>query len=89
LGNARYFHSATLLPNGKVLAAGGSVVGGNTLISSELYDHGTGTWSTTDSLVISRYAHTATLLYNNKVLAVGGYDSLSGTYPLSTELYTP
>src|SRR5438094_168165 len=44
LATARTFHTATLLPNGKVLVAGG----GNN--SAELYDPASGTWSATGSL---------------------------------------
>ena len=43
LGDARYFHTATLLPSGKVLVGGG--IGGGYLSSAELYDSATGSWS--------------------------------------------
>jgi hypothetical protein len=51
LSNARYFHSATLLPSGKVLAAGG--IGSNDIYlnSAELYDPAARTWSDTGSRV--------------------------------------
>ena len=38
LTNARAYHTATLLPNGKVLVAGGRVTGDVYLSSAELYD---------------------------------------------------
>ena len=38
LNTARYLHTATLLPNGKVLVAGGFNTGLSSLASSELYD---------------------------------------------------
>ena len=41
LADGRYFHTATLLPNGKVLVAGG-LNNGITLASAELYDVGLG-----------------------------------------------
>src|SRR5882724_6498848 len=50
LATARDNHTATLLPNGKVLAAGGSNASGNALVSAELYDPVSGTWATTTSL---------------------------------------
>src|SRR5439155_14869814 len=61
-------HTATLLPNGKVLVAGGGDING-IHASAELYDPASGTWSATGSLTTSRSGHTATLLPNGKVLA--------------------
>ena len=72
LATARASHTATLLPNGKVLVAGGGVP---RLASAELYDPASGTWTATGSLATARYAHTATLLPNGKVLVAGGGDS--------------
>ena len=67
----RYYHTATLLANGKVLVAGG--VGPSGFLSSaELYDPATGTWTVTGSLSTVRAAHTATLLPSGKVLAAAG-----------------
>ena len=63
-------HTATLLPNGKVLVAGGNNSG--ILTSAELYDPASGSWSATGSLNTARYQHTATLLPNGKVLVAGG-----------------
>ena len=72
LATARYYHTATLLPNGKVLVAGGHRQRRRLLASAELYDPASGTWSATGSLVTARYCHTATLLPNGKVLVAGG-----------------
>jgi hypothetical protein len=70
---ARDWHTATLLPNKQVLAAGG-VTGeeGTYLDSAELYDPATSTWTATGSLAIPRAAHTATLLPDGRVLIAGG-----------------
>src|SRR6266513_1089821 len=54
-------HTATLLPNGKVLVAGGGDSNG-ILASAELYDPASGTWSATGSLAAARSVDTATLL---------------------------
>ena len=43
LATARYDHTSTLLPNGKVLVAGGLDSIGNPLASAELYDPASGT----------------------------------------------
>ncbi|MFL6417205.1 MAG: kelch repeat-containing protein [Bryobacteraceae bacterium] len=85
LGQGRLSHTATLLPNGMVLVAGGQDIGSNSLASAELYEPATGTWSATGSLGAARVEHTTTLLPNGEVLAAGGFDS-SGALA-SAELY--
>src|SRR5206468_4565756 len=72
LGTARDAHTATLLPNGKVLVAGGSNELDGVLSSAELYDPASGTWTATGSLGTARSRHTVTLLPNGKVLLAGG-----------------
>jgi galactose oxidase-like protein len=71
LKTARFHHTATLLPDGRVLVAGGEDRY-DALASAELYDPTTGTWSLTGSLNILRKDHTATLLPNGMVLVTGG-----------------
>ncbi|NLY16918.1 MAG: hypothetical protein GXZ05_11180 [Gammaproteobacteria bacterium] len=58
---ARYSHTATLLPTGQVLVAGGWGSSGY-LVSAELYNPVTNTWTLADNLATGRRAHTATLL---------------------------
>src|SRR5207253_2553085 len=84
MNTARDYHTATLLPSGKVLVAGGRGPSG-LLASAELYDPALGTWSATGSMSTARDLHTATLLPSGKVLVAGG----SGTSGLlaSAELY--
>ena len=80
---ARADFTATLLPDGKVLVAGG--VDSNddrtqkALASAELFDPGTGKWSATGSMTTPRSRHTATLLRNGTVLVAGGYCPRSTT----------
>jgi N-acetylneuraminic acid mutarotase len=91
LNVARSYHTATLLPNGKVLATGGRSTTG-LLASAELYDPATGTWSLTGSMNVPRVLHTATLLPNGKVLIVGGETSKGPSSfgaTDTTELYDP
>jgi len=88
LAISRWLHTATLLPDGKVLAAGGRNFGGPTA-SAELYDPASGIWSNTGRLDTLRYAHTATLLPNGKVLVTGGLYNDGGGYLASAELYDP
>jgi MYXO-CTERM domain-containing protein len=89
---ARYWHTATLLLNGKVLVAGGTGPTdfsgqSTTLASCELYDPVTGTWSATGSLAAPIADHTATLLLGGKVLVTGG-DS-AGINFATAQLYDP
>jgi hypothetical protein len=81
---ARSGHTATLLPTGKVLVAGGNA-------SGELFDPATENFTPTGSMTTSRYGATATLLPNGKVLIAGGFGSGNGELPRlnSAELYDP
>jgi hypothetical protein len=89
LATARYRQTATLLPSGKVLVAGG--LNGAPLTSAELYDPATNSWSAAGLLGTGRYYHTATLLPSGKVLATAGLGGNGSTSsPLtSAELYDP
>jgi N-acetylneuraminic acid mutarotase len=77
----RVSHTATLLPDGRVLVVGD----GN--VSAEVYDPTSGTWSATGNLNFPRILHTATLLQNGKVLVAGGWDGASVLK--SAEVYDP
>ncbi|HEY3139412.1 MAG TPA: kelch repeat-containing protein [Blastocatellia bacterium] len=99
LNTNRYGHTATLLPNGKVLVVGGGgfPCSGNFCYSTvnssaELYDPATGRWTYTSSLS-RRALHSATLLQNGLVLVVGGdnwgFDIGRFEYINTAELYNP
>ncbi|MFL5345997.1 MAG: kelch repeat-containing protein [Hyalangium sp.] len=96
MASARFGHTSTLLPNGKVLVAGG---GNDYFIAPEVYDPSLGTWSTVGSPVSIGTWATATLLPNGKVLVAGGdqpstaplpaawlYDAASGTWSDTTSM---
>jgi WD40 repeat protein len=85
----RMTHAAILLPDGRVLAVGGSTFGGRIpFTSAELYDPHIGSWSTTGSMVLLREWITATLLPDGDVLAAGGSDD-GGTPAGPAEVYDP
>jgi len=86
MATARIYHTAIPLNSGKVLVTGGIGSGGD-LVSAELYDPSSGTFSSTGGMATGRYLHTATRLHIGKVLVTGGTGS-SG-YLASAEVYNP
>ena len=87
MSTLREGHTATLLPSGEVLVAGG--LGTNYLPSAELYDPRTRSWRPVASMKKSRVGHTATLLTNGQVLVAGGFDGTSGNLLSSSEIFDP
>ena len=79
----RSSHCAALLPNGKVLVAGGinfllANGLGSHINAAELYDPSTGKWTATGAMKLVRFNHTATVLANGKVLIAGGAGTAAG-----------
>src|SRR5579862_1083294 len=83
---ARSGHSATLLPDGRVLVAGGADASGS-LQTAEVYDPSANTWTAAGLLMAPRSGHTATLLQDGTVLLAGG--SANGAALKSLELFDP
>jgi Calx-beta domain/FG-GAP-like repeat/Galactose oxidase, central domain/Kelch motif len=81
----RYAHSATLLPDGRVLVAGGYNNGPVT--TAEIYSPTSGVWTPTGSMATARSSHTATLLGDGTVLVAGG-TGLAGAVN-GAEVYDP
>ncbi len=88
LKTARRSHTASLLPNGQVLVAGGAF---DLSGSAELYDPATGQWTYTGTMTTNRQDHTATVLTNGMVLVAGGQVEVGfNLKPTATaELYDP
>jgi len=80
-------HSATLLPDGKVLIAGGMRRNQDFYKSAELFDPATGKFQPTGEMNQKRVGHIAVLLASGKVLVAGGWVGQGGTD--SAELYDP
>src|SRR5439155_191026 len=87
LSTARYLHTATLLPNGMALVAGGLDSNFNASASAELYDPVSGSWTFTGNLNTARTVKNATLLTNGMVLVAAG--STNSGILASAELYDP
>jgi hypothetical protein len=80
-------HSATLLPDGKVLIAGGMRRNQDFYRSAELYDPATGKFLATGQMTVARVGHVAILLRTGKVFVAGGWVGHDCTD--SAELYDP
>lgn len=88
LNIARQAHTATLLPNGKVLVVGGwGNTGNGDILTTEIYDPNTGLWTTNGNTLTPRSYFTATLLANGKVLIAGGQNAEN--ILSSAEIYDP
>jgi outer membrane protein assembly factor BamB len=90
---SRRYHTATLLPDGKVLIAGGTRRNNEGLASAEVYDPVTGEFHATGSMAKARSVHMAALLANGKVLVAGGSDAANcfpcPAFLLGAEIYDP
>jgi Galactose oxidase, central domain len=95
LASGRAYHTATPLPDGRLLVAGGLVADATPTGSTESYDPAAERWSPAQSMAVARVGHTASRLEGpgcvsgsppsscGKVLVVGGSASAQG------ELYDP
>jgi uncharacterized protein (TIGR03437 family) len=90
MNSGRVLHTVTLLPNGKVLAAGGTAANFRPILqgAAEIYDPATNAWTLTGEQTTPRMTHTATLLANGKVLLTGG-SSDGANITAGAELYDP
>jgi hypothetical protein len=89
----RSAHTATLLPKGQVLIAGGASAfyrsgTSNSLSAAELFDPTTGNFAATADMTAVRESQTATLLNTGEVLVVGGSNGTLGYSTTTTVLAT-
>ncbi|MDD5628437.1 MAG: kelch repeat-containing protein, partial [Elusimicrobia bacterium] len=90
MSTKRALHTATTLPSGRILVAGGTN-GPNVLRRAELLDPMGGIFVPTGEMNDVRDLHTATLLPNGRVLVAGGYSTskLSTGAIQAAEIYYP
>lgn len=91
MSNPRMYFTANLLPDGQVLVAGGmnvtDVPPRGYVPTADLWNPGTGLFSSTGMLYYGRCSHTAVLLRTGHVLIVGGEGQGGAT--LAAETYDP
>jgi YVTN family beta-propeller protein len=90
---ARRYVNALVLPDGKVLASGGTKVGNNggsdAVFATEIWNPDTGTWTVGASAVRIRVYHSSTMLLpNGTVLSLGG-GTPGPQYNPNVEVYYP
>lgn len=86
LVTGRYFHTATLLADGRVLITGGVDENGASLNTADILDPATGIIQATGAMTVGRSFGQAVLLSSGKVLVTGGVPGGNGA---SAELYDP
>lgn len=85
LNESRLGHTATMLPNGEILVAGGNSNGAQN--SVEIYTVSTDLWRSGGTMNTARGDHTATLLSDGRVLVAGGYNGSAAV--ATAEIYDP
>ena len=83
---------ATLLPNGKVLAVGGSLNDedtGTASLQADLYDSVTNTMGSAGSNAVPRLYHSVSLLLPDATVWIAGGNPQRGSFEPSVEIYTP
>jgi hypothetical protein len=101
MANGHWNATASLLPSGQVLVAGGVIFysagpsGGyimSSVPSADLYNPATGTWSSAANMTTGRSSAAAVVLGNGTVLETGGYGPIgsnNGQVQSSAEIYNP
>ena len=88
----RFNHISELLPNGKVLVAGGYISPSVLTTTAEIYDPPTQTWTPTSSLTTPHQFHHSARLKDGRILVVGGLGiNEQGAFQVlsSAEIYNP
>ena len=83
----RQDHTATLLPDGRVLIAGGGLRQGETEDTAETFDPETNLFTPAGNMDAARVSHRAVVLNDGRVMVIGGAHR-AGPYD-SVEFYNP
>ena len=89
---ARVEGQSVLLPDGKLLACGGSAINekaSTATLGADLYDPETGIWSSAGSNVYPRLYHSTALLLPDGRVALMGSNPTRGTFDPHIEIYSP
>jgi hypothetical protein len=91
LAEGRSGHTATLLPDGRILFVGGVGRGWTFLRSAEIYNPETRRSELVGPMHVPRESHTATLLADGRVLVVGGHQGRRPNVQVhvSAEVFSP
>jgi hypothetical protein len=84
--------NSVLLPNGKVLALGGSARNedaNSASLAADLYAPATSTWSSAGTATYARLYHAVALLLPDATVAVMGSNPTRGLYEQHIEIYSP
>jgi len=82
--------TATLLPSGMILIAGGFDASEHALNTAEIFNPANGTFVATDNTMTDpRAFHVANLLLNGKVLLVGGLTDNNGSLSSTADIFDP
>jgi hypothetical protein len=89
---ARVQGNSVLLPNGKVLALGGSAQNEDVTsatLGADLYDPATGLWSSAGTATYARLYHSVAILLPDATVLSAGSNPKRGTYEQHIEIYSP
>jgi len=92
MSQARIEMNAVILPDGKVLALGGSVNDEDTStlsLNADLYDPASNTFSSASANATQRLYHSVALLLPDATVSVAGGNPSRGTYNTTMEIYEP
>jgi galactose oxidase-like protein/PKD domain-containing protein len=92
MSQSRIEMNATILPNGKVLALGGSLNDedtGTASLNADLYDPATNTFSSAGMNAFARLYHSNSLLLPDGTVWFAGGNPARGTYEQHMEIYSP